>query len=274
MRSRSRSGTAAPFDLSAELEADALARLYDLDLSEEPADLDLYLALAQRTGGPILELGVGTGRLAIPLAQAGHDVTGVDLDPAMLGRGRTRADVADAKPAGRISWVEGDARDVRLDGAGTFRLAFIALNSILLLDSRAGQRAVLATLAAHLAPGGLAVVDTWQPDAEDVGRFDGRLALEWVRTDPASGATVTKLSTARHDGANQRVVLTTIFEEGEPGTPPRRWLRTDQLRLVSADELAGLAEDVGLEVEVVAGGYDLEPLAPGADRAILIAVRR
>ena len=66
----------------------ALARLYDLDLSEDPGDLDLYLALAERTGGPILELAAGTGRLAVPLAAAGHQVTGVDLDPAMLARAR------------------------------------------------------------------------------------------------------------------------------------------------------------------------------------------
>ena len=68
--------------------AAALARLYDLDLVDDPGDLDLYLALADRAGGPILELAVGTGRLAVPLAEAGHRVTGVDLDPAMLDRAR------------------------------------------------------------------------------------------------------------------------------------------------------------------------------------------
>ena len=72
--------------------AAALARLYDLDLLDDPGDLDLYLALAGRVGGPILELAAGSGRLAVPLAAAGYDVTGVDLDPAMLDRARTAAD--------------------------------------------------------------------------------------------------------------------------------------------------------------------------------------
>ena len=77
--------------------AAALARLYDLDLVDDPGDLDLYLALADRAAGPatgtaaILELAVGTGRLAVPIAAAGHRVTGVDLDPAMLARARTRS---------------------------------------------------------------------------------------------------------------------------------------------------------------------------------------
>jgi SAM-dependent methyltransferase len=72
-------------------EAADLARLYDLDLVEDPGDLNLYLALAARTNGPVLELGVGTGRLAIPLAAAGHRVVGVDRDRAMLDRARAAA---------------------------------------------------------------------------------------------------------------------------------------------------------------------------------------
>jgi len=80
----------------------ALARLYDLDLVEDPGDLDLYLALARRTGGPILELAAGSGRLAVPLAEAGHRVTGVDLDPAMLERARSAAMRAGNETAGRV----------------------------------------------------------------------------------------------------------------------------------------------------------------------------
>jgi SAM-dependent methyltransferase len=256
--------------LPAETEADALARLYDLDLSEDPGDLDLYLALARRTGGPILELAAGTGRLAVPLAAAGYDVHAVDIDPAMLARGRR---LADATPgvAERLRWTEADLLDLRLDEAGTFGLAFLALNSLMLLDSRVAQRGALTTLAQHLAPGGLVVVDAWQPDAEDLARFDGRLVLEWTRTDPASGTVTTKFGSARHDAASQSVVLTAIFEEGEPGSSPRRWVRTDRLRLISADELAGLAEDVGLEIEHIGGGYDLAPVGPGSERAVLVA---
>ncbi|HEY6057148.1 MAG TPA: class I SAM-dependent methyltransferase, partial [Candidatus Limnocylindrales bacterium] len=194
----------------------ALARLYDLDLVDDPGDLDLYLALAERTGGPVLELATGTGRLAIPLAEAGHAVTGVDLDPAMLDRARARAD-ASPDVARRPHWVEADLVGLRLPGAGTFGLAFIALNSLLVLPTRAAQRAALQTLADHLAPGGLAVVDVWIPDAEELGRFDGRISLEWPRLDPESGSIVTKAASAEHDAASGTVTLTTIFEVGGQG---------------------------------------------------------
>lgn len=250
--------------------ADALARLYDLDLASDPGDLDLYLALAARTGGPVLELAVGTGRIAVPLAAAGYDVTGVDLDSAMLARARAAADGAGKAAARRLRLVEGDARSVRLEDAGRYQLATIPLNSVFLMGTRADQAAAVATLAAHLAPGGLAVIDVWLPDADDLARYDGRLALEWVRED-AAGHTVTKTGAAEYDAATSVVRLTTIFESGLPGEPPARWVRCDRLRLVGPDELAAFAEAAGLEVEELAGGYDLEPLGPGADRAVLVA---
>jgi len=251
--------------------AAALARLYDLDLVDDPGDLDLYLALADRAEGPILELAVGTGRLAIPLVEAGHLVTGVDLDPAMLARARARA----SRTAGgdRLTLVEADMVGLRLADAGRYGLAFIALNSLLVLPTRSAQRAAVRALADHLAPGGLAVVDVWLPDAEDLARFDGRIMLEWPRLDPETGSIVTKVASAQHDATSASVTLTTIFEEGGQGGPARRWVRRDRLRLVSADELRGFAEDAGLGVELLAGDYAMSEMGPGAERAILLAVR-
>ena len=255
--------------------AAALARLYDLDLDlvDDPGDLDLYLALADRTSGPILELAVGSGRLAVPLAEAGQLVTGVDLDAAMLDRARSRAKAAGDRVADRLTLVETDLVGLQLPSAGEFGLAFIALNSLLVLPTRAAQRAALRTLTVHLRPGGVAVVDIWIPDADDLARFDGRISLEWPRLDPESGAIVTKAASAQHDAASATVTLTTIFDEGGQGAPARRWVRRDRLRLVSADELRSFAEDAGLTVELLSGDYGLGPMGPGSERAILVAVK-
>ncbi|HYL41570.1 MAG TPA: hypothetical protein VET90_09695, partial [Candidatus Binatus sp.] len=65
--------------------------------------------------------------------------------------------------------------------------------------------------------------------------------------------------------------VTTIFQEGPQGVPAVRWSRVDRLRLATADELVDWAEDAGLEVERVAGDYDLAPLGPASERAILVA---
>ncbi|MBA2380783.1 MAG: class I SAM-dependent methyltransferase [Chloroflexi bacterium] len=252
--------------------ARALARLYDLDLVDDPGDLDLYLALATRTGGPILELAAGTGRLAVPLAVSGHDVTAVDLDPAMLERAYARARVADRRIAG-LELVEADLLDLDLPGAGTYRLALIALNSLFLLATRDAQRSAFRTIARHLAPGGLAAVDVWLPEPADLARFDGRLIFEYERLEPETRHEVTKVATARYDQTTAVVDLTAIYEEGPPGGTPVRWIRRDALRLVGADELASMAEDAGLEIERMGGDYDLEPIGPGSERAVLIARR-
>lgn len=254
--------------------AAALARFYDLDLRDDPGDLDLWLALADRADGPVLELAAGTGRLALPLAEAGHRVTAVDLDPAMLGRARERASAAGiAEDDDRLRLVEADLLGLRLQDAGEYALSFIALNSIMLLADRRAQREAFVTMATHLRSGGLAAVDVWLPDAEDLARFDGRVILEWPRTDLETGHVVTKAGSAIHDAATATVSLTTIYEAAPQGGTPARWVRRDTLRLVSADELAGFAEDAGLRVEIVAGGYDLTELGPGADRAVLVAVK-
>lgn len=250
-----------------------LARLYDLDLVDEPGDLDLYLALAVRSDGPILELATGSGRLSVPLAAAGYHVTGVDLDPAMLDRARARARAAGDPVADRLTLIEADLIDLRLPAAESFGMAVIALNSLLVLPTRAAQRAALQTLATHLTPGGVAVVDVWIPDADELGRFDGRISLEWARQDPETDTTVTKAVSAQHDASSATVTLTTLFEQGIQGAPTQRWIRQDLFRFVSADELRAFAEEAGLEVELLAGDYGLGPIGPGSERAVLIAVK-
>jgi hypothetical protein len=225
-----------------------------------------------RTDRPIVELAAGTRRVAVPLAEAGRQVTGVDsirrCSP-VPGPGPRRRGGTDA----RLRLVEGDLFATRPGEAGTYGLAILALNSILLLGGPREQRQAIGVLAGLLAPVGISVVDAWQPLAEDLVRFDGRVSLEWLRRDPWTGRDVVKLAAAWYDGASRAVTLTTIFDEAGPGESPARWTRVDALRLISADELRAAAEDSGLIVEVVAGDYDLTPLGPGADRAILVARR-
>jgi SAM-dependent methyltransferase len=222
----------------------------------------------------VLELAAGTGRLAVPLAEAGHLVTAVDRDPAMLERARVRLGASDARNvAERFTLVDADLVGLRLPRAGTYGLAFIALNSLLVMPTRAAQRAAVRALAEHLAPGGLAAIDVWIPDAEDLARYDGRISLEWPRLDPESGSIVTKSGAAQHDAASATITITTIFEEGGQGASTKRWVRRDRLRLVSTEELRSFAEEAGLAVELLAGDYGMGPIGPGSDRAVLIAVK-
>ncbi len=253
--------------------ATRLAAYYDLDLRDDPGDLDLYLALADREGGPVLELGVGTGRLAVPLAAAGHAVTGVDDDAAMLARAAARWDgersPAPRSPAGSLELVRADLLTVDL--GARFGLAFLALNSLFLMATYERQVAAVQALARHLRPGGLALVDVWLPAADELSAYDARLALEWLRPDEDGIHQVAKVASARLDTSAATVTLTTFFDRwATAGGPVERTARTDELRLVTAAELTAMAQAASLSVEMLAGDYRMEPFGPGAERVLLL----
>lgn len=255
---------------------DLLARYYDLDLQDDPGDLDLYLAMAARTGGPVLELAVGSGRLAVPLAEAGYQVTGVDLDAAMLDRARAAWDrVTGARrsrrPAsGSLELIEADL--VTLDLPDRFGLAFIACNSLWQVGPAHRQRAAMAALARHLRPGGIAVVDIELPDAAELASWDGRLVLDWIRDDAEDpGTTVVRTSSARYDPASSSTQLSVIYDATDASGAVRRVTRTDRLHLVTVSQLTDAAESAGLHVETVAGDHQVTPLGPFSPRVVLIA---
>ena len=253
---------------------DDLARWYDLDLADDPGDLDLYRALTARAGGPVIELAAGTGRIAVPLAAGGLEVVGVDNDPAMLARARARWEAERharrVRRGGRLRLVQADLFEVPPEPR--FGLAVLALNTCFLLGDAIRQQAALAVMARHLRRGGLAVVDAWLPSVEDLAVYDGRLVLEWVRDDPETGQRVVKLGSASYDPATRRLELTSIFEASPPaGGPVTRHLRRDVLHLTSAAELVRAVSDAGLVVEEIGGDHDLSPFGPGSPRVVLVA---
>jgi len=154
-----------------------------------------------------------------------------------------------------------------------FGLAFIALNGLLQVGAAGEQRAALASLARHLRPGGVAVVDVELPDAAELAAWDGRLTLDWMRDDPeAPGTTVTRMSSARHDAVSASTTLSVLYDATDATGAVRRVARTDVLHLATVSQLVDSAEAAGLEVEAVAGDHQVTPLGPFSPRVVLIAV--
>ena len=110
---------------------------YDIEENSDTG-VAFYSALAQETGGPVLEIACGTGRVAIPIARQGFAVTGLDVVPAMLDRARFKAEAAGLS----VRWVEGDARDFDLDSE-RFRLIFLTGNAFQAFLTNADQEALL-----------------------------------------------------------------------------------------------------------------------------------
>jgi len=126
----------------------------------EPSVLDATVAfLAELSGGGrVLEMGIGTGRIALPLARRGVSVHGIDLSRSMVARGR-------AKPGGEAIGVTiGDFATIRVDG--TFSVVYLVFNTIMNLTTQAAQVACFRNAAAHLAPGGCFVIEVMLPQLQ------------------------------------------------------------------------------------------------------------
>lgn len=141
---------------------------HDLECGCYRADLALWHELAQENPGPVLEIGAGTGRVAIELARAGHAVTALERDAALLAALCSRA------PRGEVRPVLADARSFRLPER-SFSLCLVPMQTIQLLGGPAGRGAFLRTVRAHMRGGGLlacailAAVGSFDCDAGDVG---------------------------------------------------------------------------------------------------------
>lgn len=249
----------------------ALARFYDLDTLDVSDDAEVYLTLAHEVGGDVLELAVGSGRLAIPLVLAGHRVVGVDHDADMLARARAAwSRLHDGLDDDRLELHQADLATFRAEG--DFGLAFLAVNTFLLAPDDEARLAILDTMRRHLRPGGIAALDFSTPDESELETYDGRLQLEWLRQDPETGDEVAKCVAARHDPDADTVELTQIFDWTPAGGGHiSRVSRRDVLHLVPASHVAALAREAGFDEVDVRGDHLLTRHGAGSHRAILIA---
>jgi SAM-dependent methyltransferase len=123
-------------------------RWHDVECAGYAADLALWEELAGEAGGPVLELGCGTGRVALHLARGGHEVVGVDTDGALVAELNARAEANDLPARAERTNV------TELDLGGAFALAIAPMQMVQLLPDAAARRGALERVAAHLAPGG------------------------------------------------------------------------------------------------------------------------
>jgi SAM-dependent methyltransferase len=220
---------------------DAWAAVYDERHGDLPDTGDAVETLARLAGaGPVLELGIGTGRLALPLAARGLEVHGIDASAPMVDRLR-------AKPRGdSIPVTIGDMASLTLDR--TFSLVFVAFNTLFNLPSQEAQVRCIAGAAAHLAPGGRFVVEAFVPD---LGRFDRGQA---VRATDVTEAHVV-LEIARHDPVVQRVHSARVVVTPTDGI---RMLPVN-IRYAWPAEVDLMARLAGLEHEERWSGWQRQP---------------
>jgi len=245
-------------------EYDPLADLYDLEYVHDH-DVPFWLALADRENGPVVEWGAGTGRLAVPLAAAGHDVTAVELSETMVERGR--------KKNRGVRWVAGDMRTTGLDRR--YGLAFCAFNSFLCLLTLDEALAFLRNAREHLQPGGLLGIEVsaFSPDelAEDPG---GPSLRHDLARDLPDGGRLDRFSLSRYDAASQIMGMRLFYEVSDAAGAHETSRAHDlAIRISNRDELLFMLRLTGFNVEAVLGGFDAEPFTAQSDHLIILARR-
>lgn len=240
---------------------DALARYYELEYADYFTDIDFYLQLLRRTGGPFLDLACGTGRVALALAGEGYDAVGVDASESMLA-------IARGKAGSLLELHHGDLRS--FDLGRQFPLVAVTLNSFMHLLEVDDQLAALERIARHLAPGGRAVISTINPYSVSLHDIEAKLIHEFTKWDPEAHSWVTKLSARDVDTVEQVEHVTYFYDEVKGGSV-RRLVTTLDFRYTYRYELELLMRQSGLDPVAVYGSYDLEQYEITSPALIVVA---
>lgn len=228
---------------------DAIARLYDPWSASVTEDVEFYVEEARAAGGPVVELACGTGRISVPVAQAGVRVIGVDGSAAMLEVARERAEAAGV--ARLVDLRLGDLRDPPV--AERVAAVLIPFRSLLHMTTDVDRERALAAARELLVPGGRLVFDVFAPRADDIEATHGR----WIEREPG----IFERADWNH---TERTLTLSVRRGDEASTMVLAWL--------SPLEWRRLLVRTGFEIEGHYGWFDRRPYA-GEEDFVFVASR-
>lgn len=225
-------------------------QIYDLENSEFEPDGPFLLEIARKAGNPVLELGCGTGRLTIPMAGQGVDITGLDVVQGMLDRARQKAGELP------IRWVLADVRSYHL--GRSFRMIFESGSVFQHMLTRADQEAFLARVREHLDDEGLFVFGTFFPHRDQLENVD--VEKEWFTTQHPDGSEIRVSGTEYYDELRQVKVETAYRRWTDAGGREAVSVAPLSLRYSFPQELEALLHYNGFTVVKRYGDNDATPL--------------
>jgi len=249
-----------------------LAHYYDLEYRGYDADLDFFVQLASsmdlERAHPLLELGCGTGRVALSLAEAGFRVTCVDISEAMLEVCSSQARQWGVNKL--LTVVLADMANPTGVLAGPYNLAFCALNTFAYLRTTEEQLAMLSAVKLSLAGHGLLVLDLTPPWPDLLPPSGGELVHQGTYPD-SDGAVVRKLVTGYAEPSMQTHHVTLIYDREEPDGRVRRVSQQLDLRWTGRYEMEMLLQLAGYTLESLYGSYELDEFGDESERMIFVA---
>ncbi len=238
--------------------------IYDQENSSFEPDGPFFLEMAQQAGGPVLDLGCGSGRMTIPFAQSGIDITGLDIVPGMLAQAKTKAKELP------IRWVEADVRTFQLEQQ--FDFIFAAGCVLQHLLTRSDQEATLARIREHLSTNGRFATALFFPRPEQL--TDVTEEQEWFNYTTVDGRDVRVTGTEYYDPVRQVKVETAVrrWQDDTGKTITRK--APLSLRYIFPQEMEALLHYNGFKVEALYGDWDRAPLIADSRRMIYVCQKR
>jgi len=252
-----------------------IADLYDhVALYRDRPDIAFYVDAAKEAGGPVLEVGCGTGRVLIPSAQAGVDVVGLDLSPHMLAVCRERLWHERADVQARVQLVQADMR--RFDLPRTFTLATIPFRPFQHLVTVEDQIACLESIRRHLVDDGRLILDLFNPWLDAlVNREIGQEYNDEPEFSTPDGRRVARRHrTVAHDRFNQVNQFELIYDVTHPDGREERLVHAFAMRYVFRFEAEHLLARCGFEVEQLYAGFDKSPYGSQYPGELIFVARK
>lgn len=236
-------------------------RHYDLAYSSFTEDIDFWVGQAKRYGGPVLEVACGTGRVAIPLAREGFEVTGLDLAESMLERAQVNSEAEGLD----IRWVQSDMRDFSL--GTTYPLIICPYQSMSRLLFVEDMERCLAAVREHLEVGGRFIMEVYNPSLEILSRSEDERSPFLEYEHPDGDGTVRVEFSSRYDQATQVLHLTLHYSiPGVSGEPTEHVSN----RMYFPQELDALLKYNGFEVMEKYGDFEGKGFESGDNHQILV----
>ena len=247
---------------------DPIARFYHADHASFDEDVPFYRELARRTGGPVLEAMCGSGRVLVPLLQAGYQVTGIDSSAEMIQIAHDALNAVDTRSGTNLK--VGDICSV-IPG-GPYALAIVALNSFMHLTTTSTQLGALTNLHAALKPGGLLALDLFNPNPRLLAEYDNELVFDKQFAMP-DGVVVQKFVAQQIDAATQINYVSFFYDEVSADGLLRRHATQFPMRWIYRQELEHLLARAGFTLQQVYGSYELDPFRSDSDIMLAVAQR-
>lgn len=243
------------------------AAYYDQAYRRRREDVLFYADRAEESRGPVLELGVGTGRVALEIAKRGVDLVGIDRMPEMLRRARERLARLPAERRERVELRRGDMRRVRL--GRSFPLVISPFNVFMHLYDREDVEQAFETVRAHLTPRGRFIFDVLLPDPKALARDPSRIYRCGTIKLPGDGRRYKYGENFQYDPVGQVQLITMAFQAEDD----RNDLFVTPLthRQFFPAELEALLHYNGFRIEARFGGFQGEPLTGESESQVIVA---